>query len=141
MSETSSPNSALVGTWKLLLAQFEFGDNGERHDLFGPTPIGRLILTEAGDFMTVITSTERIPAADATRLFETMMAYAGKFRLDGNKIVIGCDVSWHPSWVGTDQVRFFRVDGSNLHLRTGAQTHPLHPDRPGYGVIDWRRES
>src|SRR5262249_18263480 len=120
--------------------QFESADSGERYDLFGRTPLGRLILTEAGHFMTVITSADRAHAGDATRLFETMMAYAGKFRLDGDKIVVSCDISWHPSWVGTEQVRFFKLDGDNLYLRSSKQTHPRNPDKLGYGVIDWQRE-
>jgi hypothetical protein len=141
MSQVSEPSSALIGTWKLSAVQFEFADTGERHDLFGPTPVGRLILTRAGDFMTVITSGDRSLLHDAARLFETMMAYAGKFRLDGDKLIISCDLSWHPDWVGTKQVRFFKLDGEKLSLRSAKQTHPRYSDKPGYGVIDWRRES
>jgi hypothetical protein len=141
MSQPSDPSSALTGTWRLLVAQFEFADSGERIDLFGPTPFGRLILTNAGDFITIITSSDRAPIHDSSRLFETMMAYAGKYRRDGDKLVISCDLSWHPSWAGTDQVRFFKLHGEKLSLTTGKQTHPRYPDRLGHGVIDWRRES
>jgi hypothetical protein len=141
MSQPIDPRSALIGTWELLAVQFESADNGERQDLFGPTPHGRLVLTDAGDFMTVITSGDRAPTRDVTRLFETMMAYTGKFHLDGDKIIISCDLSWHPDWVGTKQVRFFKLDGEKLYLRSSKQTHPRHPGKLGYGVIDWRRAS
>lgn len=141
MNQPTDLRSALIGTWELLAVQFESADNGERQDLFGPTPHGRLVLTDVGDFMTVIMSEDRAPTRDVTRLFETMMAYAGKFHLDGDKIIISCDLSWHPDWVGTKQVRFFKLDGDKLYLRSGKQTHPQNPDKSGYGVIDWRRES
>ena len=61
---------------------------------------------------------------DTARLFETMMAYAGRFLLDGDKLVVSCDLSWHPDWVGTEQVRYFKLDGEKLSLRSGKQTHP-----------------
>jgi hypothetical protein len=141
MNQPSYANSSIFGTWRLLGVRFELADSGERLDLFGPSPVGRLILTKAGDMMTIITSTDRALMRDAARLFETMMAYAGKFRLDGDKIVIGCDLSWHPDWIGTEQVRYFKLDGEKLCLRSGKQTHPRHPNKLGYGVIDWRRES
>jgi hypothetical protein len=140
MSQSSDPGSALIGTWKLLAVRFEFADGGGSREPFGPAPRGRLIVTGTGDFMTVITSADRAVMRDTIRLFETMMAYAGKFRLEGNKLVISCDLSWYPDWVGTEQVRFFELDGDKLSIRTAKQTHPRYPDRLGYGVIDWTRE-
>ena len=141
MSQPSDPASALIGTWKLLALHVEFADSGERYAQFGPAPHGRLILTGTGDLMTVITSAERAGRDDAARLFETMMAYAGKYRIEGDRIVVRCDVAWHPDWVGTEQVRFFKLDGDRLSLRSPRQIHPRYPDRPLYGVIDWQRES
>src|SRR5215469_10891298 len=141
MNQPSDPGSALIGTWKLLAVQFESADGGEPQQLFGPAPRGRLIVTGTGDFMTVITSADRALMRDSTRLFETMMAYAGKYRLEDNKIIVSCDLSWHPVWVGTEQVRFFKLHGDRLSLRSPKQTHPRYPDRMAYGVIDWARES
>jgi len=136
----SEPISDLIGTWNLLAAQFEFTGNRERLDLFGPSPVGRLILTKTGDFMTVITSADRVSVADSARLFETMMAYAGRYRIEGDKVVVSCDLSWHPKWVNTEQVRFYELNGPELLLRTPVQTHPLYPDKPGVGLVRWRRE-
>jgi hypothetical protein len=141
MSQPPDPTSALIGTWKLQALHVEFADNGEHYAQFGPAPHGRLILTGTGDFVTVITSAERASSDDAARLFETMMAYAGKYRIEGDRIIVRCDVAWHPDWVDTEQVRFFKLEGDRLSLRSPRQTHPRHPDRPVYGVIDWRRES
>ena len=129
MSQSSQLSSALIGTWKLSAVQFESADGAERFDLFGPTPVGRLILTSVGDFMTVITSGNRAQLRDTARLFETMMGYAGKFRLEGDKIIISCDLSWHPDWVGTEQVRYFKLDDEKLSLRSGKQAHPRHPNK------------
>jgi len=141
MNQPSDPGHALIGTWKLLTVRLEFVEGGEPLALFGPTPRGRLIVTGAGDFMTIITSDDRALLRDTARMFDTMMAYAGKFRLDDNKIIISCDLSWYPDWVGTEQVRFFELHGDKLSIRSARQTHPRYPDRLGYGVIDWTRES
>jgi hypothetical protein len=144
MSRSSDAKSTLIGAWKLLGVQFEFAETGESRDLFGPNPVGRLILTSAGDMMTILTSAGLTPESDqanAGRLFEAMMAYAGKFRVEGDKFTVSCDLAWHPAWVGTEQVRFFKLDGDKLSIRSGKQTHPKHPGRMGCGVIDWCRES
>jgi hypothetical protein len=47
MSQPSDPGSALVGTWELSALHFEFADSGERQEVFGPAPRGRLIVTRA----------------------------------------------------------------------------------------------
>ncbi len=140
MNRPVDPSRDLIGAWKLTALQFEFADSGERVDLFGQEPLGRILVTEGGDFMTVITSSDRAALSDAAQLFKTMMAYAGKFRIEGDKLVIRCDVSWHPVWAGTEQVRFFSLDGDRLTLRSPKQAHPQYPDRLGHGVIDWQRE-
>ena len=131
----------MIGTWKLTAQQFEFADNGEPMDIFGPAPRGRLIMTADGDFMTLITAADRaVLAGDAAQLFSTMLAYSGKFRIDRDTLVISCDLAWFPDWVGTEQVRFFSLDGDTLSLRSGVQTHPRYPGRPGRAAILLRRE-
>ena len=140
MSQPSESGHALIGSWKLLAVKFEFAEGGEPLALFGGAPRGRLIVTGTGDFMTIITSEDRALLHDSARLFDTMMGYAGKFRLEGDKITISCDLSWHPAWVGTEQVRFVELHGDKLRLRSPEQTHPRYPDRLGRGVIDWTRE-
>jgi hypothetical protein len=141
MSQPISPNKSLTGAWKLMAQHFEFADNGERVDVFGSAPRGRVLMTGDGDFMTIITAADRAALGDAAQLFATMLAYSGKFRIEGDRLVISCDLSWFPDWVGTDQVRFFHLDGDRLRLRSGNQTHPRYPDRPGYAVIELERES
>ncbi len=140
MTQPVKPGNALIGTWKLMTQHFEFADNGERVDVFGPAPAGRLIMTGDGDFMTIITAAERGASNDPAKLFSTMLAYAGKFRTEDDKLVISCDLAWFPDWVGTEQIRFFRLAGDNLSLRSGEQTHPRYPGRPGRAAIDLRRE-
>ena len=49
-----------------------------------------------------------------------MFAYSGAYRVDGDKVIHRVDVSLNQHWVGTEQVRFFRIDGDTLTITTPA---------------------
>ena len=40
-----------------------------------------------------------------------MIAYTGRWWIDGEKFVTQVDGAWDPGWVGTEQVRHFVFDG------------------------------
>ena len=87
----------------------------------------------------VNTSRER-PDNDPTALFETMIAYSGSCRIeDGDKLIIKVDTAWHPAWIGTEQVRFFKVDSGVLSITTAWQTHPWFRGRMARGVLTAQR--
>ena len=136
---------ALVGSWKLRLAQVEMAETGQRSDLYGPKPIGRAILADNGYVMFIITAGGRpVPTteSDSAGLFKSMMAYTGRYRIeDGDKLITTVDVSWHPGWIGSEQVRFFKLDGDVRSIRSALGTHPNFPGREVYGVLEWQREA
>ncbi len=134
-------NSGLIGSWRLESALFEPSDSGERIDLYGSSPIGRLILTSAGRMAAILVRSDRSAAGDPAALYATMMAYSGTYHVDGAGFTTTVDVAWTPTWVGTEQARFFELEGDRLSLVTGEQTHPLFPGRPGRGRLTWRREN
>ena len=132
--------SHLIGVWQRLSIQAEFADSGEIVDVYGPRPTGFLILTDGGRMMAVVTAGDRAPPdADRAALFENMMSYTGNYRLEGDKFITKVDVAWHPAWNGTEQPRFFQLDGEVLSLTTPRQTHPRFPGRSLRGVMTWRR--
>ena len=45
-----------------------------------------------------------------------MLAYAGSYTLDDEKVVHHLDASWNQTWTGTDQVRFYKRDGNTLTI-------------------------
>ena len=49
-------------------------------------------------------------------LLRTMFAYTGRYRLEGNMWVTKVDAAWNPAWDGTDQVRYFVLDGDHLEV-------------------------
>lgn len=142
MTQSIGNAPKVVGAWQLLSIQFELADTGECVDMYGPNPSGFLILTDGGRMIGIVTSADRVPpkdAADRTALFDSMMAYSGKYRVEGeDKFITVVDIAWHPAWNG-EQVRFFKLDGDILSITTARQTHPLFPGRMGRGVLRWRR--
>jgi hypothetical protein len=67
-----------------------------------------------------------------------MMAYSGKYRVEGDKFVTAVDIAWHPAWAG-DQTRFFKLVDDRLYITTTQLATPLYPSRVGRGVLVWRR--
>ncbi len=141
MNETTAHSSNLVGTWKLVSMQFVFDDNGERVDVYGASPAGYISLGSDDRMMGIITAAngERQANTDPAALFRTMLAYSGTYRLEGDRFIVTVDAAWHPSWVGTEQVRFIRIDGDRMEITTAPQTLPLYGKRIGRGVLAWRR--
>jgi hypothetical protein len=129
-----------IGTWRLLAFKRSFSDTGELIDMMGPDPQGVITLGADGRMSAVITASGRSPEMPPSELFGNLMAYAGRFTLEGGRFVTDVDVAWHPSWVGTQQVRYFEFHEDELHITTAEQTHPAFPGRIGRGVLIWRRD-
>jgi hypothetical protein len=133
----------LFGTWKLISFVMEVQETGERRPFFGKNPTGFIILLPEGRMMTVIEGEGRkAPQADDDRanLFKTMYAYSGMYRLEGDKFITKVDVSWNPAWNGTDQVRFFKLEGDRLEIVSAWAPSPTIPGRPmTRGFFTWER--
>src|SRR5882724_7578809 len=108
----------VVGIWKLVSWQILVEDEPAQN-VFGSHPQGFLILTREGRSM-VLTSAEnrRGGMGDAERaaLHKSMLAYTGKYRVEGKDLVVIVDVSWNEEWNGTEQRRHFRIDGDKLFI-------------------------
>ena len=110
-----------IGVWKLLSFQTEFQDGKPPRGMLGEHPSGYLILTKEGRMMAVIEGENRkTPSTDADRasLLNSMVAYSGTYRIDGNRWFLSVDVAWNPTWDGTVQVRDFELAGDRLTVRS-----------------------
>jgi hypothetical protein len=130
----------IIGIWRLVSFEMEYQTTGQREKTRGQNPPGYLIFTPEGRTMVLLTNEGRkAPKTDQDRadLFNTMLAYTGTYRVEGDKWIAKVDVSWNPAWVGTEQPRFFRFDGDRLLEMTDWS------DRPGKGmgrvVNTWER--
>jgi hypothetical protein len=117
--EMIEDSTKLVGTWKLVSAVTEDAATKEQVQLWGERPGGYLVLTQGGRWIVIQTAESRgVPKSgdDYRAAFQSLLAYSGRYRIDGNKITIEVDVAWDESWTGTEQVRFFRLEGNRLFI-------------------------
>jgi hypothetical protein len=134
----------LIGTWRLKSAYFEVQRTGDRLDLLGAEPFGYAVFESSGRMISILTSSAPARAASATdpaALHQSMVAYTGRWSIDGEKFVTQVDGAWDPSWVGTEQVRHFVFDGHTLSIRTAPLDHPSFPGEKVIGYVDWEKEA
>ena len=122
---------ALIGTWKMVQWQREIVATGERVDALGADPVGYLSYGEDGRMSAIVVTKDRQPPSDAVptddeklRLFDSMLAYAGTFTVLDDKVVHHVDASWNERWTGTDQVRFYKLDGDTLTVDGAPASDP-----------------
>ncbi len=130
----------LLGLWRLVECKQRFSDTGETADLMGAAPAGLIAFLPGNRVIALLTDTQRTAADDPARLFGGVAAYSGHFTTEGNRFVTDVDLSWHPSWLGTKQVRYFEIDGDELRITSAEQTMPGQGERLGRGFLVWRRE-
>jgi len=132
----------LIGLWKLISYELEFQDTGERQTPFGAHPNGYGVITAEGRTIAVLTAEGRpIPKSDADRAaaFKTVIAYTGMLKVEGDHWTTRVDVTWNEAWNGTDQVRFFKLDGDTLYITSAWSTNLNYEGRLTRGVLRWER--
>ena len=134
------PERELVGDWRLRSLKFAFSGTDRQADMYGADPMGFLTIGGAGRMMTIVTARDR--GQDPAGLFQGMMAYSGRYRVEGtDRFVTAVDAAWHPSWVGTEQARAFRIEDGLLSIITDEVSHPMFPGERGRGILVWERDT
>jgi hypothetical protein len=136
--------SDLTGTWILQSAVFRYEDNGESVEFYGARPTGIATFTKEGRLIAIVSSGDRPATGDdasKARLFDTALAYSGKFEVSGETFTTLVDAATIPEWLGSRQLRYMEFDGEVLTLRTPVQPSPRSADRRGQGTLTWRRET
>jgi hypothetical protein len=54
---------------------------------------------------------------ERVKLHQTMTAYAGTYSVEGEKVIHHVDISWNEAWTGTDQIRFYKLEGNTLTIK------------------------
>lgn len=121
-------NANPLGDWRLVSLQFVVADTGEVRLPWGASPVGQLTYTANGRMIAVLTADpkDRKPAAtsgerameERAALYSSSTAYTGTWSAIGNTVTHKVDVAVNAGWVGTDQVRYVRLDGDDLTIDT-----------------------
>ena len=117
----------LCGVWKLVSYDVEIQATGQKEQPMGKYPTGYVIFTPEGRVFFVLTGEGRKAAKtvqERADLLTSLLAYTGTYRVEGDKWITKVEVAWDPEWVGTEQTRFFRVDGERLQVLTPWRVMP-----------------
>jgi hypothetical protein len=136
--------SRIVGTWKLVSVVYQDVATGEKSMPLGAHPVGYQLATAAGRWIAIVNGEGRtIPTTEAQRsaALLSMIAYTGRWHVEGDKIVTHVEAAWQPAWVGTDQIRQFHFDGDDtLVLASPPQPHPNLLGKMVRLFITWQRD-
>jgi hypothetical protein len=134
----------IVGTWKLVSVNYEDVATGERTPVYGQHPKGIQIATPHGRWLALTTGEGRvIPKTDAERAqaLTSMIAYAGRYRVENGRVITRVEAAWNEGWVGGEQVRNIRFEDDKLYIESPPMPHPNISDKKVRVIVVWQRES
>jgi hypothetical protein len=133
----------IVGTWKLVSVMYEDQQSKELTPVLGKNPKGSQVATADGRWLALVTAEGRkIPQTDEERAqaLRSMIAYSGRYRVEGDKVITKVEIAWNESWVGGEQVRFVRFEGDKLYIESPPMPHPNVGGRAVRVIVTWERE-
>lgn len=130
-AQPGSTPHPVVGTWRLVSYDVVARSTGERIPAMGERPAGYTIFSREGRVWFMLTADDRARGdseAQRAQLLETLIAYTGRYRIEGDDWVTTVDVAWNPAWVGTEQRRQFVLEGDTLQVLTPWRVMPNWAD-------------
>jgi len=120
-------NDKLVGTWKLVSASSTTSTGARSESPYGAQPAGFLTYTGDGRVSALISYDGRKSLSfgggspeEQAEAFRTFLAYAGTYRLDGDKVTHHVEVSSIQNYVDKDLVRSVKFKDDQIILLTPA---------------------
>ena len=126
----------LPGTYKLQSFEIEI-EGAKTIEYFGKTPQGYIVLTNT-HFISVLTAEGRRAGRsqeEKAALLDTIIAYTGRYRIEGQKFIVDVESSWNQAWTGTKQSRTWAVDGKRLTLITDPAPYSKDPTKIATGRL------
>lgn len=103
----------LIGTWRLVNAIAVDANGIALPPPYGPSPMGRLVLTQDGRMMAVLCDgRSTIPAGEK----RPYASYCGNFRVEDNALITIVDAAALTERIGSQQVRQLEIHGKQLVL-------------------------
>jgi hypothetical protein len=125
----SHPTPSLVGTWRLV--SFEARDSkGQLQYPLGEHVSGLLMYDAGGNMSAHVMRNDRSrfaandpgrgTDAEVRAAFDGHASYFGTYTIDEATQTVTHHVrgAWYPNWIGYDQLRYFKFEGSHLLLFT-----------------------
>ncbi|HEY1542306.1 MAG TPA: lipocalin-like domain-containing protein [Xanthobacteraceae bacterium] len=138
-STSTAGQEALLGNWKLVSWQV-IVDGEPPHNPFGLHPKGYLVLTPQGRSIAITTAEHReggIGDRERAELHRSMLAYTGRYRIEGDDFITTVEASWN----GSEQRRHFRVEGDRLYIESAKAPSIIFPGKTDYRRLVWERDT
>ena len=117
--------NSLVGAWTLCDWRIEYED-GRVTRPFGTDAAGQLLYSADGRMSATVSARHRrtlntanardADVADKAAAFDGYFHYAGRWHLDGDVVVHTVSLALNPDFIGTEQRRSVKLDGTELEL-------------------------
>lgn len=120
---------SLVGTYKLV-SQVPMVE-GKQYEPMGKATHGYLVITPT-HFIYFATAENRkfgTPVAEKAALLDSLVAYAGVYRVEGNKLFQTTDVSHTENQNGKTRVETFEFSGGRLTIKSDPMPFPRDPSK------------
>ena len=118
----------LLGTWKLVSATSRDASGAQLDAPYGSNPDGFLTYSEDGRVTALISYTGRKPLSvgakgaalleEQAEAFKTFLAYGGRYRLTGDKVIHSIEISSIQNYVNKELVRSVKFQGNRIVLLT-----------------------
>ena len=125
---------SLAGTYKLLSLVVEV-DGQPPVDTMGKSPRGYVVLTPTR-WINLFTAEKRKPGTaieQKAALWDSLLAFTGPYRVDGNKLIVSIDASWNEGWNGTQVTRYWQLDGKHLTITSEKAPYSRDPTKMAVG--------
>jgi len=146
-ASSTGARERLIGTWRLVSAgTFRLDGTFDPYAEYGRDPIGYLMYDATGHMCVSLSSRnhpywgnpEKPTDAEKLRSYDAFFAYCGSYevREKEGRVIHRPEVGSWPHYIGTDQSRNFRLQGSRLILSD--EETPPGGERRKY-AITWER--
>ena len=141
-------NPDISGTWHLTsFEQININTKQKSYPL-GKNPVGLLIYTDDGNMSVNMMSSDRKRFSkndimsgkddEIISAYKTYNSYSGKYEIINNKIIHKILVASFPNYVGTEQVRYFRLEDKNTLILETPEILVDNDIQVAY--ITWKRD-
>src|SRR5713226_2196633 len=118
MSKPVPVSHPIVGTWRLTSFTEKNLETSAVSHPFGEAAKALVIYEANGYVATIFTRADRKSPLgpqptdqEAMDLYRSMIAFAGQYELEGNRLIYRPEISWNEAWNGTTQERLIEVSG------------------------------
>jgi hypothetical protein len=128
----AADNVKIQGAWKLVSYEVEVQTTSEIMLPMGKNPAGYVMFSPESRVWFVLTGDGRKPgktAEEKAALLDSLVAYSGTYRVEGDQWITNVEVAWNPAWVGTEQTRPFKLEGGRLKVLTPWRVMPNWADK------------